>query len=115
VSTDAKIDVNWAGRDVLLALPGMTEPVVDRFISMRRGPDEIEGTEDDVRFASLQDVQIALGLRQDQFIQLANLITINDSVLRIVSVGKSAGATRTVRMVVFKQGSAIRLLSWKEL
>jgi hypothetical protein len=114
---DAKIDVNWASRDVLLALPGMTEGLVDRFMSMRRGPDDIEGTEDDVRFTSAAergDLNIALGLTPDQFRQIANLITVNDSVMRIVSVGKSANVTRTVRMVLFKQGNSMRLLSWKE-
>jgi hypothetical protein len=114
-SSDAKIDINWASRDVLLALPGFTEPVADRFLQMRRGPDDIEGTEDDIQFKSPQDLQIALGFRADQFNQLASLITFNDSVLRIVSVGKSGAVTRTVRMVIFKQNTAIRLLSWKEL
>lgn len=109
------IDVNWASRDVLLALPGMTEGVVDRFMSMRRGPDDIEGTEDDFRFPDAgPQLQIALGLTQDQFRQIAPLIsaTANDSVVRIVSIGKSGAVTRTVRMVVMKPGP--RLISWKE-
>lgn len=111
---DLGIDVNWASRDVLLALPGMTEGVVDRFISIRRGPDDIEGTEDDVRFTDRTQVQIALGLTTPQFTQIQTLIsaTPNDSVVRIVSVGKSGGVTRTVRMVVMKPGP--RLISWKE-
>lgn len=112
---DPKIDINWASRDVLLALPGFTEPVVDRFLQTRSGPDGIEGTEDDIVFTSPQEVQIALGFRQDQFNQLANLITVNSPVVRVVSVGKSGNITRTVRMVIFKQGNGIRLLSWKEL
>ena len=114
-STEPKININWASRDVLLALPGFTEPVADRFMSMRRGPDDIEGTDDDVKFANLQEVQIALGFRPDQFNELASLLTVNDTVIRVVSVGKSGAVTRTVRMVIFKQGSGIRLLSWKEL
>ena len=112
---DAKIDINWASRDVLLALPGFTEPLADRLLSVRRGPDEIEGTEDDVKFSGAQDLQVALGFSQDQLSQLANLIGFTNPVSRIVSVGKSAGATRTVRMVVFKQNNQIRLISWKEL
>lgn len=111
-TNDAKIDINWASRDVLLALPGFTEPLADRFLQLRRGPDGIEGTEDDVIFDP-QQVQIALGFRPDQFDQLAKLITYNSPVWRVVSVGKSRGATRTVRMVFFKQGP--RLISWKEL
>jgi general secretion pathway protein K len=112
---DSKIDINWASRDVLLALPGFTEPVVDRFLQTRRGPDNIEGTDDDVLFANAQEVQIALGFRQDQFNQLASLITVNGPVVRVESIGKSGNSTRTVRMVIFKQGNSIRLLSWKEL
>lgn len=114
---DAKIDINSASRDVLLALPGFTEPLADRFLQLRRGPDDIEGTEDDVLFASGQEVQIALGFRQDQFNQLAALIRYDSPVVRIVSIGKSGPVTRTVRLVVFKQGGGIRLLpgTWKEL
>jgi general secretion pathway protein K len=113
-STDARIDINSASRDVLLALPGMTEGLVDRFLELRRGPDNLEGTEDDVRF-TLAEAQIALGFRQDQFNQLAPLITDTSQVVRVESVGKSGSASRTVRMVIFKNNNAIRLLSWKEL
>jgi general secretion pathway protein K len=116
-ANDAKIDVNWASRDVLLSLPGFTEPLADRFLELRRGPDGIEGTDDDVLFANADDVRIALGFRGDQFNQLANLIRYDSPVVRIVSVGKSGRVTRTVRLVVFKQGGGIRLIpgTWKEL
>jgi general secretion pathway protein K len=116
-SPDAKIDVNWASRDVLLALPGFTEPLADRFLQLRRGPDDIEGTDDDVLFAGAEDVRIALGFRDDQFRQLTNLIRYDSQVVRIVSVGRSGPATRTVRLVIFKQNGGIRLIpgTWKEL
>jgi general secretion pathway protein K len=112
-STDAKIDINSASRDVLLALPGFTEPLADRFLQMRRGPDDIEGTEDDVIF-NAQQVQIALGLGRE-FDQLAALIGYNSQVVRIVSVGKSGPVARTVRVVIYK-ASGIRLIpgTWKE-
>jgi type II secretory pathway component PulK len=113
---DALIDINSASRDVLLALPGFTEPLADRFLQLRRGPDDIEGTEDDVIFDA-QQLPIALGFRQDQFTQLAALIRYDSPVVRIVSVGKSGPVTRTVRLVVYKQGGGIRLMpgTWKEL
>ncbi len=109
-----KIDINSASRDVLLALPGFTEPLVDRFLELRRGPDNIEGTEDDVQF-KLADAQVALGFRQDQFNQLAPLITDTSQVVRVISVGKSASATRTVQMVIFKFNGGTQLISYKEL
>jgi general secretion pathway protein K len=115
-STDARIDINWASRDVLLALPGFTEPMADRFLQMRRGPDDLEGTEDDQKFTNAEEVRIALGFRQDQFNQLAALMTFDSQVVRIVSVGKSGPIARTVRVVVYKVGGGIRLIpgTWKE-
>jgi len=117
-----QIDINSASRDVLLALPGFTEPLVDRFLELRRGPDGIDGTEDDVVFsvaltaqADRMSMQLALGFRQDQFNQLLPLITDTSQVVRVISVGKSASTTRTVRMVVMKFNGGTRLLSWKEL
>jgi len=114
-----QIDINWASRDVLVSLPGVTENMADRFLEIRRGPDNVQGTDDDVLFKSTgpnSDVQIALGLRADQFNQLAGLITTTDQVVRIVSVGKSGNVARTVRLVLFKQGNALRLVpgTWKE-
>ncbi|HVF72024.1 MAG TPA: hypothetical protein VM940_10505 [Chthoniobacterales bacterium] len=107
------IDMNWASRDVLLSLPGVDERLADRIMSARRGPDDVEATEDDVQFAGAQDL-VVLGFSPNLLNGLTGLITFNDPVVRIVSVGKSAGASRTVRMVVFKQGNGIRLISWKE-
>ena len=116
-SNSPQIDINWASRDVLLALPGFTEMMADRFLQMRRGPDDIEGTEDDVKFANELEVQIALGLRGDQFAPLRNLIAYDSQVVRIVSVGKSGLVTRTVRVVIYKLNGNIRLIpgTWKEL
>jgi general secretion pathway protein K len=113
---DALIDINSASRDVLLALPGFTEPLADRFLQLRRGPDDIEGTEDDVIFDA-QQLPIALGFRQDQFIQLAALIRYDSPVVRIVSVGKSGPVTRTVQLVVSKNRGSVQLMpgTWKEL
>jgi general secretion pathway protein K len=115
-STDARIDINWASREVLLALPGFTEMMADRFLQMRRGPDDIEGTEDDLKFTNAEEVRIALGFRADQFNQLAALITFESQVVRIVSTGKSGSMARTVRVVIYKQGGGIRLIpgTWKE-
>jgi hypothetical protein len=113
-SAGSPIDINSASRDVLLSLPGFTEPSVDRLLQLRYGPDNIEGTEDDV-ILTAADLQNLLGLRPDQFTQLAPLIAYDSQVKRVVSVGKSASATRTVQMVIFKFNGGTRLISYKEL
>ena len=108
------IDLTWASREVLLALPGASEPGVDQFLSLRRGPDGLEGTEDDGKFGALPEVEVALGLRPNQLVT-SGLVTLTDTVLRVESIGKSGAVTRMVRMVFGKTGNSILLKSWKEL
>ncbi len=108
------IDLAWASRDVLLSLPGMNEPIVDRFLELRRGPDGIDGTDDDPVFNSLDEVRVALGFTPEQFAQLNGLVGFKDKIVRVVSVGKSGDATRTVQMIVRKSGIP-QLIRWKEL
>jgi len=109
------IDLVWASRDVLLSLPGMSEGLVDRFLQLRRGPDQIDGTADDLQFKSLDELRLALGFSQEQFKQLATLVGFNDQVLRVVSVGKSGEATRVVQMIVRKTAGTPQMIRWKEL
>ncbi|HEX3817057.1 MAG TPA: hypothetical protein VHW03_02075, partial [Chthoniobacterales bacterium] len=108
------IDLAWASRDVLLSLPGFNENIVDRFLQYRRGPDGVDGTPDDPVFQSLDEVRVAIGLSPDQFAQLSGLVGFQDQVVRIVSVGKSGEATRTVQMIVRKSGTP-QIIRWKEL
>ena len=114
INSSGPIDLAWASRDVLRALPGMKDDSVDRFLQLRRGPDGIDGTADDIPFNSLPDVKSALGFNDQQFQQIAALVGFKDQVFRILSVGKSGDVTRSVRMVVRKGGN-IQLISWKEL
>jgi general secretion pathway protein K len=108
------IDLAWASRDVLLSLPGMNEQIVDRYLELRRGPDGIDGTEDDPVFGSLDEVRLALGFTPDQFAQLSGLIGFKDKVMRVVSVGKSGKATRTIEMIIRKNPTP-QVIRWKEL
>ena len=115
LNSSGPIDVMWASRDVLLSLPGMTDSVVDQFLQIRRGPDGIDGTEDDAQFKSLEEVRSALGLSAEQFQGIASLVSFKDQVFRIVSIGKSGDAERRVQMVVRKVGAQPQLITWKEL
>ena len=106
------IDIAWASRDVLMSLPGASEDRVDQYLSMRSGPDEIDGTEDDPFTGANQAQAFAiLGIPPEQLAGLAVIGT--DQVMRVVSVGKSGDVTRTVRAVFQKGGNQLK--SWKEL
>lgn len=112
VNSTGPIDLAWASRELLLSLPGMTEPLVEQFLKMRQGPD---GTDDDASFKSMDEVRVALGFSQEQFKQLAALVGFRDQVVRVVSTGKSGDVTRVVQMVIRKAGNTAQLITWKEL
>ncbi|MEO5717343.1 MAG: hypothetical protein ABIR29_02095 [Chthoniobacterales bacterium] len=107
------VDLTSASRDVLLSLPGINEQIADRFLEYRRGPDEIDGTEDDPTFDSLDQVRLALGFTPEQFAQLSGIIGFKDQVVRVVSVGKSGDVTRTVEMIIRKTAQP-QMIRWKE-
>ena len=117
LNSSGTVDLAWASRDVLLALPGLTEGLVDRYLQFRRGPDGLDGTDDDAQFRSLDDVRASLGFSPQQFSQIASLVSFHDPVFRIVSVGKSGEAARTVQMVIRRPPNVNipQVISWKEL
>jgi general secretion pathway protein K len=106
------VDLTWASRDVLLSLPGFNEQIVDRFLEYRRGPDGVDGTDDDP-IESPDQVPLALGFTPQQYAQLSGLIGFKDQVARVVSVGKSGDATRTVEMIIRKSAQP-QMIRWKE-
>src|SRR5712692_2592294 len=53
LNSSGPVDLAWAPRDVLLALPGLTTEVVNRFLQLRQGPDGVDGTDIDVRVRGL--------------------------------------------------------------
>src|SRR6266581_590436 len=112
--TGGGVDLQWASRDVLLALPGITPEIVDRFLQVRQGPDGIDGTDDDMQFRGIDEVRVVLGLNEEQFKQLNGLVSFKDPVLRVVSVGTDGRARRTVQMVFRRVGVVPQLITWKE-
>jgi hypothetical protein len=112
---------------------------VDQFLQLRRGPDGIDGTADDLQVSAAAsgpalnaavcgqlpvEIQAALGLNlqpQNQPPVLAqSLLGFNLPIFRVVSVGKSGDVSRTVQMVVSRLGAAgggpqVIPGTWKEL
>jgi hypothetical protein len=117
VNTRMGVDMTWASRDVLLALPGMTPEIVDRFLQLRQGPDGIDGTADDMVFKSNDEILVTMGFRQDQIVKLKNSHVLAQApvlVFRVVSVGTAGKATRTVQMVFQRVGTGVAVITWKE-
>jgi hypothetical protein len=90
---------------------------VDQFLSLRKGPDGLEGTEDDVVFDNFADAALAFGIQEAQ-LQASGLVGFNDPIMRVESIGRSGAVTRTVRMVIRKvvNSNSVQLIpgTWKE-
>ena len=110
------LNLAWATKDVIMALPNISEDRVDQFIAIREGPDGVVGTEDDgIRAGDMTTVEVALGVPPGQLSAVGVTFNPTDSVWRVVSVGKSGEVTRTIRVVYIKQaGGPPQLRSWKE-
>ena len=114
VNSTGPVDLAWAPRDVLRALPGFTDAMVERFLQLRAGPDGKDGTADDTVFNSLDDIRAALGLSPEQFQALSPFVSFKDPVLRIVSTGRSSDVTRVIQLVFRRAGTTPQLITWKE-
>jgi type II secretory pathway component PulK len=114
VNSSGPVDVAWAPRDVLRALPGFTDQMVDRLLQLRAGPDGQDGTADDTVFNNMDEVRVALGLSPQQFQQLSPFISFRDPVLRVVSTGQSSDTTRVIQLVFRRAGTTPQLITWKE-
>ena len=116
LNSTGPIDLAWASRDVLVSLPGFTPEIVDRFLQLRQGPDGIDGTEDDANFSGVQEALTAAGLGPQLATQLAQkgLLSFNDPVFRVVSIGTAGKATRTVQMVFRRVGVMPQVITWRE-
>jgi len=108
------IDLNAAPARILNLIPGIGETRVARFVQYRQGPDGIDGTADDVVFASERDLQAALGLTPDQYQEISGLVTFKDPTMHITSEGFSGDVKRQIEVVVRKESDKPVIWSWKE-
>jgi general secretion pathway protein K len=108
------VDLSSATEAVLKLLPGLGEAQIQRFLQVRRGRDQIDGTIDDQQFKSLQEIQSYLGMSQAQFKPLSGLVVVKDQTQRIISEGRSANVIRQVEVVARKGGANPQIQYWKE-
>lgn len=115
VNTRTGIDLTWASRDVLLALPGLNQDQVDRFLQIRQGPDGIDGTEDDTPIKGNDDASAILGLNPQRYAQLQPFLSPGAvPIFRVVSVGTAGTAKRTIQMVFRRVGVLPQVITWRE-
>src|SRR5439155_9013594 len=68
LNSTGPVDMAWAPRDVLRALPGFTDAMVERFLQPRAGPDGNDGTAVDTVCKNLVEIRATVGLNPDRFL-----------------------------------------------
>ncbi len=86
VHGDGLIDLNYAPKDVLMAVCGVKETDADNLIRERNGPDGFPGTEDD-KILGAADAQRLLGLDGASFAAIQSRVTTDHLTRRVESVG----------------------------
>ena len=112
------IDLRWASEEVISALPGVGAPRARTFIEQRRGPDGIDGTEDDqtfdARVKTLDDALTLLGLGPQERTALTGLVAYNSPIYHITAEGKVGDVHRTIEVIVVKNNGQGQIMQWHE-
>lgn len=109
------IDLQSASPTILGILPGIGDARARRFVQIRRGPDKLDGTKDDLVLKDAAEAMSYLGLAQQQAAELQGLTTLRDPTYFIESVGYVGKVYRQLEVVARKQGAAPEIKLWKEL
>jgi general secretion pathway protein K len=108
------VDLSSADEAILRLLPGLSEGRIARFLSLRRGRDGLDGTQDDYQFKNLKEIQSSLGFSDAAFKELGGLIVAKDQTQRIISEGWSANVIRQITVVARKSGANPTIVHWEE-
>ena len=113
---DGEIDVNEAGPDVLQAVTGLTPEMVGDILRLRRGGDEIEPSEDDERFESVEQLGGWLQTSPLPLDRVTARLTTESAVKRIDSRGLVDDCEVLISVVTASGdgGQATEYLLWEE-
>ena len=109
-----KIDVNLADADMIELVTGVSPATADQFVKYRWGPDGKPFTADDRVYQGMDEVRAALGMSPEQFQIVQDLLSLNSEVDRIESTGIIAGYEKTIVVIVTRNTTPVRYLSWQE-
>ena len=99
---DGLIDLNYASKDVIMAVCGVADTDADNLIRERNGPDGVAGTEDDVTLTNFQAQQL-LGLDSAHYAQISSRITTDHVMRRVESVGRVGESRYKVVVIARRQ------------
>ena len=110
---NGKINIQYAQEPLLVALAGLTPMQCHALFELRAGPDGADGTEDDVKFESIEAAAALLGMGGAQLAALEKYFDVQGSVRRVESVGYCYGTKHKITVIAPSAGGG-QLMSWEE-
>jgi type II secretory pathway component PulK len=108
------MDVQEAGKDLLVTFGKLTEQQAELLINHRNGQDLTEDTEDDIEIKSLDHVASVCGLSPAQMQVFQAYFQVGGSPIRITSVGTAGKTKYTIEAVIAAREKSAPLLWWEE-
>lgn len=108
-----KLDLRDADVESIVMVAEVPDYAAQDFITLRRGSDGIEHTEDDTIFESLQEALAELGVPADD--PRANRLTVNDETVRIESTGTVGDYQKQIVLVLRNRESNPVILNREEI
>ena len=98
---DGLTDLNYAPKEIIMAVCDVPESDADNLIRERNGADGIPGTEDDVQL-TIGQARSILGLDAQKYAALQSRITVDHLMRRVESVGR-VGESKFKVVVIAKR------------
>ncbi len=111
---NGKVSALHASAPLLEALAGFSPAQAAGFIALRAGEDGIEGTKDDRKFKSLEELAALVRASGDQAARLMDFFSLESGLRRIESTGWAQGASHRISVVVAKDQADGKFLQWEE-
>lgn len=102
IYSDGIIDLNYASKDILMAVTDCQESDAENLLRERSGADGISGTDDD-KTLSIESATKLLGMDSNKYQSLQSIITTEHLTRRVESVGRSGSQTYKVVVIARRQ------------
>ncbi len=96
VASAGLINLNTASADVLRLVAGIDENIAEAIMKRRRGVDGVEGTEDDLPFRSVAELQGIPGIAPQGVQQAARYFGVRSATFEVTVTAELDGRTRTM-------------------
>ena len=110
---NGKINIQYASEPLLEALAELTPEQCRALFELREGPDGIEGSEDDVKFESIDEAAGLIGAKGSQLEALEAFFDVAGSVRRIESTGFCNGIKHKIVVITPANGGG-QIMNWEE-